>query len=102
MPRRGERGTLLRMKLTEEQVADEMETVEWQRHDEAITREWKLPDFRAAIAFVNEIAELAEAADHHPDILIHSLSRVRVTLTTHFVHGLTQRDFDLARQIDAL
>ncbi len=90
------------MRLTEEEIAAEVEALEWQRAGDAIVRAWKLPDFRSAIAFVNEIAELAEAADHHPDILVHDLNRVRVTLTTHFVRGLTARDFELARRIDAL
>ena len=90
------------MKLTEQQIAAELEALEWQRDGDAIAREWKLSDFRAAIAFVNEVAELAEAADHHPDIFVHGYNRVRVTLTTHFVRGLTARDFELARRIDAL
>lgn len=90
------------MRLTEQQIAGELASLEWQRADDAITREWKLSDFRAAITFVNEIAALAEEADHHPDILIHGYNRVRVTLTTHFVTGLTLRDFELARRIDSL
>ena len=90
------------MRLTDQQIADELASLEWQPADDAIIREWKLPNFPAAIAFVNEIAALAEEADHHPDILVHGYNRVRVTLTTHFVNGLTARDFQLARRIDRL
>src|SRR5579871_573338 len=57
----------------------------WERGDgdtPAITREWKLADFAAALAFVNRVGEAAEAADHHPDILLHSWNRVRLTLST--------------------
>jgi 4a-hydroxytetrahydrobiopterin dehydratase len=49
---------------------------------------------------VNRVAALAEAADHHPDILV-SYTRVTLTLSTHDAGGLTARDFALARQIDA-
>lgn len=90
------------MRLTEQQIADELASLEWQRVDDAMIREWKLADFGAAMTFVNEIAALAEEADHHPDILVHGYHRVRVTLTTHFVNGLTARDFELARRIDRL
>lgn len=90
------------MRLTEQQIVAELETLEWHRSSGTIVRGWKLGDFRAAITFVNEIAELAEEADHHPDILVHRFNHVRVTLTTHSVGGLTRRDFDLARRIEAL
>lgn len=90
------------MKLSEQQIVAELETLEWHRSGGTIVRGWRLGDFRAAIGFVNEIAELAEAANHHPDVLVHRFNHVRVTITTHSVGGLTQRDFDLARRIDAL
>ncbi len=65
-------------------------------------RELKFADFAAAIAFVNRVAELAEAANHHPDILVHGWNKVRLTLSTHSEGGLTGADFELAAQIDAL
>ena len=46
-------------------------------------REWKLDDFAAALAFVNRVGALAEAANHHPDILLHGWNRVRLELSTH-------------------
>ena len=49
---------------------------------------------------MNRIAEAAEAANHHPDILIHGWNRVRLTLSTHSVGGLTQADLDMARTLD--
>jgi len=76
---------------------------EWQREgDAAIAREWKLADFAAAIAFVNQVAELAEAANHHPDVLLHGWNKVRLTLSTHSEGGLTNADFELAGEIDGL
>ncbi|MDQ3630912.1 MAG: 4a-hydroxytetrahydrobiopterin dehydratase, partial [Actinomycetota bacterium] len=53
-------------------------------------------------AFVNRVAEAAESANHHPDILIHGFNRVRLTLSTHSAGGLTDKDFQLARMIDGL
>lgn len=75
---------------------------EWKGKDRrrAITRTYKLPGFRSALAFVQFVGELAEAADHHPDIDIR-YSRVTLTLSTHEAGGLTERDFDLVSQIDA-
>jgi 4a-hydroxytetrahydrobiopterin dehydratase len=78
------------------------EREQWQRGEGAIVREWKLADFAAAIAFVNRVAEAAEAANHHPDILVHGWNRVRLTLSTHSQGGLTDADFALAREIDRL
>jgi 4a-hydroxytetrahydrobiopterin dehydratase len=69
---------------------------------DAIVREWKLADFAAAIAFVDRVAQAAEAANHHPDILVHGWNKVRLTLSTHSEGGLTDADFALAGEIDCL
>jgi 4a-hydroxytetrahydrobiopterin dehydratase len=78
------------------------EVAGWTLSDGAIEREWKLADFAAAIAFVNSVADLAEQANHHPDILLHGWNKVRLTLSTHSEGGLTDADFNLASRIDAL
>jgi 4a-hydroxytetrahydrobiopterin dehydratase len=75
---------------------------EWRREGDAIVRELALADFAAAIALVNRIAEIAEAANHHPDILVHGWNRLRLTLSTHSQGGLTDADFQLAAEIDGL
>jgi 4a-hydroxytetrahydrobiopterin dehydratase len=75
----------------------------WQRlAEQSIERECQLADFAAAIAFVNQVAALAEAANHHPDILLHGWNKVRLTLSTHSHSGLTDADFKLASEIDRL
>jgi 4a-hydroxytetrahydrobiopterin dehydratase len=56
-------------------------------------------DFRAGMAFVNKVADAAEAADHHPDIDIR-YNKVRLALVTHDAGGLTNKDFDLAALAD--
>jgi 4a-hydroxytetrahydrobiopterin dehydratase len=74
----------------------------WQRDGEAISSERELADFAAAIAFVNAVAERAEAANHHPDMLVHGWNKVRLTLSTHSEGGLTDADLRLAAEIETL
>ena len=71
----------------------------WELQGEALRRRYQFPDFKAAVAFVNRVAGLADAADHHPDILV-EYDKVTLTLSTHSAGGLTELDFALARQID--
>jgi 4a-hydroxytetrahydrobiopterin dehydratase len=70
--------------------------------DAAIVRELAFADFAEAIAFVNRVAAAAEAANHHPDVLLHGWNKVRLTLSTHSAGGLTNADFQLAAQLDSL
>jgi 4a-hydroxytetrahydrobiopterin dehydratase len=74
----------------------------WRRDGDHIVLDRQLKDFAAAMAFVNTVADEAEAANHHPDILVHEWNRVRLSVTNHSAGGLTQADFDLAATIDAL
>jgi 4a-hydroxytetrahydrobiopterin dehydratase len=71
----------------------------WQLEDDAIVREWRFASFRDAIAFINRVADLADEADHHPD-LWNSYATVRIRLTSHDVGGVSRRDLDLAASID--
>jgi 4a-hydroxytetrahydrobiopterin dehydratase len=64
-----------------------------------ITRLFKFPDFRKALAFVNKAGEVAEEQGHHPDILL-SWGKAEVTTWTHSINGLTESDFILAAKID--
>jgi 4a-hydroxytetrahydrobiopterin dehydratase len=75
---------------------------DWTERPDALERELEFGDFAAAIAFVNRVADVAEAANHHPDILIHGYKHVRLTLSTHTTGGLTEADHALARAIDGL
>jgi len=68
----------------------------------SIAREFAFANFADAITFVNRVAEAAEVADHHPDILLHGWNKVRLTLCTHSQGGLTEADFALAGGIDRL
>ncbi len=66
-----------------------------------ITKVFKFPDFRQALAFVNKVGGVAEEQGHHPDILL-SWGKAEVTTWTHAINGLTESDFILAAKIDRL
>ncbi len=74
---------------------------EWEEKDAALVREFELPSFPAAIAFVDRLAELAESENHHPDIDVR-YRRVTVRWTTHSAGGITERDRELAERTSAL
>ncbi len=74
---------------------------EWQRQRATLTRTCVFEDFVTAIRFVNRVARLAEKAGHHPDLDIR-WNKVTLRLTTHDAGGLTEKDFALAKRIDAL
>jgi 4a-hydroxytetrahydrobiopterin dehydratase len=88
--------------LSETQIEQHLHGGDWRREQQTIVRELKLDDFAAAIAFVDRVAAAAEAANHHPDILVHGWNNVRLTLSTHSAGGLTDADFSLASELDAL
>ena len=87
--------------LTETEIERRLAGVPgWERRGPELRRSWDFTDFKAAMDFVNRVAALAEAADHHPDIDVR-YSRVTLVLSTHDAGGLTARDFDLAETIGA-
>ena len=74
---------------------------EWSQRPDVLERDFEFDDFAGVMAFVNRVAESAEEANHHPDIFIHGWNKVRLTLSTHSVGGLTQSDLDMAKRLDA-
>ena len=73
----------------------------WTLEGDAIRKLYTFANFPDAIAFVNRLAPRAEAADHHPDILV-NYKRVTLTYSTHSEGGLTAKDFDGAAMADTL
>lgn len=73
----------------------------WVRSGQAIQRRYEFADFVQAMAFVGRVAELAEAADHHPDIDIR-YNKVVLGLISHDSGGVTERDIRMARKINEL
>ena len=76
--------------------------MEWKTDNNKLVKEFDLGNFVRAVEFINKITPLAENADHHPDILIHSYKKVRIELTTHSEGKITDKDYDLAKRIDLL
>ena len=74
----------------------------WREENESLIRDYEFKDFAAAMAFVNQVADAAEEANHHPDILVHGWNKVRLTLTTHSEGKLTANDHAMAGRIDAI
>ena len=88
--------------LSEDDIASRLEDIPWTREGDEIVRERRFEDFAEAMAFVNRVAEAAEEANHHPDILVHGWNKVRLSLTNHAAGGLTDADFQMAGRIDEL
>ncbi|WP_367871005.1 4a-hydroxytetrahydrobiopterin dehydratase [Luteolibacter sp. Populi] len=74
---------------------------EWEHEKKAITRTVEFEEFMEAIDFVNDLAEIADEAQHHPDIRIR-YTKVTLVLTTHDAGGVTEADIELAQRIDNL
>jgi 4a-hydroxytetrahydrobiopterin dehydratase len=88
--------------LSDQEIESRLGGGDWRREGDEIVRDWKFKDFAEAITFVNRIADAAEEANHHPDILVHGWNNVRLSLTNHSAGGLTATDFEIAAKFDAL
>jgi 4a-hydroxytetrahydrobiopterin dehydratase len=75
---------------------------DWSVEDGKLTREVQVKDFRAALALMNALGEIAEEQNHHPDLLIHRWNHVRIQLYTHTASGLSENDFILAAKFDRI
>ena len=74
----------------------------WTRDGDALTKTFTFKGFKGAMAFVNRVALAANAANHHPDIHLEAYKTVRIVLTTHVTHGLTDADVGLAKEMDLM
>lgn len=89
-------------KLSQPEITEALAGVAgWSQEGAAIHRTFTLPAFPDALVFACAVGNLAQRADHHPDILI-QYKKVTLTLSTHSEGGLTAKDFALAREIDAI
>lgn len=73
---------------------------DWIFINNQIEKSFVFKDFIDAISFVNMIALISEKLDHHPDILIHSWNKVKISISTHSEGGVTGKDFELAKKIE--
>jgi 4a-hydroxytetrahydrobiopterin dehydratase len=90
------------MKLSHDEAKERLKGLTgWRLEGDAIWKQYTFADFPSAIAFVNRLAPVAEAADHHPDILV-NYKRVTLTYSTHSEGGLSPKDFEGAAAADGL
>ncbi len=83
--------------LGEDDIASRLENSDWRREGDEIVQDWQFENFAQAMEFVGRVADAAEEANHHPDILIHGWNKVKLSLTNHSAGGLTEADFTMAR-----
>lgn len=87
-------------KLSPDEISNRLKSLAgWDYNNNAISKLFRFKEFMDGIRFIGRVAELAEAADHHPDIFI-NYTRVTFTCTTHSDGGVTDKDFRLATQIE--
>ena len=72
----------------------------WNFSNNQIGKEYQLKDFIEALSLVNKVGAMAEEMNHHPDILMHSWNKVKITVSTHSEGGVTEKDLQLAEKIE--
>lgn len=89
--------------LTKEESEEYLKQIDnWTLKNNSIIKKFKLKNFSEAINFVNKIAEVAEEEQHHPDILVYGWNKVKVTMSTHTIKGLSENDFIIAAKLDKI
>lgn len=89
-------------KLSNQDIQSELEHLpEWYLDKDAIRRDFKFRDFSEALIFINRVGSLAEKHDHHPEIF-NVYNKVSIRFNTHFVGGITEKDFSIAQDINSI
>jgi 4a-hydroxytetrahydrobiopterin dehydratase len=89
--------------LSDEQVQSHLGELDgaWEKYGNSLRREFKFDDFTGAVDFVNKLTPVANELNHHPDLFI-TWGLVRVSLISHSEHGITEKDFEVAKKLDGL
>ena len=91
------------MRLSEEEIIEKLKHLErWDYIDNSLLLEYTSKNFTDSLAIILKIGIEAEKMDHHPDILIHSWNKLKISLSTHSEKGITTKDFELATIINNL
>ena len=86
--------------LTQEEVVKNLKQIrDWKLDSKALTKDFLFKDFVSAMKFTNSVAGIAEKEGHHPDMTI-SYDKVKITLSTHAINGISMNDFIVASKID--
>jgi len=89
--------------LSQNEINEQLNNVKgWKFENNHIGKEFKLEDFKSALEFVNKVGAEAESMDHHPDILMYSWNKVKISVSTHSEGGVTEKDFKLAGKIEGI
>jgi 4a-hydroxytetrahydrobiopterin dehydratase len=89
-------------KMTKEEVNKSLQTINnWELNDNSIQKKFTFKDFNEAIKVINQIADIANELNHHPE-LFNVYNKLEITLTTHDVNGLSELDFNFAKKVDSL
>ena len=87
--------------LPEDKVQELLKQVpDWSLEEGKVIRKFQLKNFREAIDFVNNVAEIAESENHHPNISIYGWNKVKLTFFTHAIRGLSENDFIMAAKVN--
>lgn len=87
--------------LSKEEIQENLQNLNgWSFSDNQIEKTYQFKDFIDAFSFVSSIAFEFEKLDHHPDIFLHSWNKVKISISTHSVGGVTSKDFQLANIIE--
>lgn len=76
--------------------------MDWKTENNNLVKEFLFLDFVQAVKFVNQIVPISEKANHHPNIYIHSYKKVKIELFTHSEGKITEKDYDLAMEINQI
>ena len=89
--------------LDQNEINEQLHNIKgWKFENDQIGKEFELRDFKSALEFVNKVGAEAELMDHHPDILMHSWNKVKISVSTHSEGGVTEKDFKLAGKIEGI
>lgn len=90
-------------RLNQNEINEKLKKMQgWEFNDNEISKDFELKDFKSALSFVNKIGAEAESMDHHPDILMHSWNKVKISVSTHSEGGVTEKDFKFAGRIEGI
>lgn len=90
-------------KLSHEEIHQKLEELNgWEHSDIWLTKLFKFENFVQAVEFVNKLVPIAEKLNHHPDVTIQNYNEVRIGITTHDEGGITEMDFQLAKEFDKI
>src|SRR3989344_3267395 len=89
--------------LTDEKVKQLLPQIPgWETEEGKLVRRFKFQNFKEAIVFVNKVADLAEAENHHPNISIFGYRNVKLTFYTHAINGLSENDFIMSAKVNKI